>query len=74
MAYSIDPMVVIDKFGGEKELAAKYLNYFGVEIKIKTIQKWKERNSLPTNRYLKLMELADYYKLEIKPEKIKRQN
>ncbi len=67
MKYKVDPTVVIEQFGGDRELVAKYLNYFGVEINIKTIQKWKERETLPTSRYLELMELADYYKIEINP-------
>ncbi len=67
MTYVINPDVVIDKFGGVKELAAKYLNYFGIEIKIKTINKWKERKSLPSKRYIELMELANYYKITIPP-------
>ena len=53
----IDAKTIVKRFGGRMELYRR-LTAMGHEISIKTIEKWMERDSIPTQRLIVLMKLA----------------
>lgn len=57
----IDTRKLIARFGGRSELHRR-LKARGFELSIKTIEKWTERDSIPTYRIVQMMELAQYEK------------
>jgi pyruvate dehydrogenase E1 component alpha subunit len=57
MEIKLDVDAVIDHFGGISPLHEKFVAA-GVEISRKAIEKWKERDSIPTNGWLQIEELA----------------
>lgn len=58
MEIKIDVSAVIDHFGGITPLHEKF-QAVGVEISRKAIEKWKERESIPTTGWLQLESLAE---------------
>ncbi len=57
----IDTKKLIARFGGRIELWRR-LKARGFELSVKTIEKWQERESIPSHRIVQLMELAQYEK------------
>ncbi len=57
MEPAINIKQLIAHFGGRIELWRK-LNARGVKISVKTIEKWGERKTIPSNRLAQLMDLA----------------
>lgn len=57
----LDTKKLIARFGGRSELHRR-LNARGVELSVKTIEKWTERESIPSARIVQLMELAQHEK------------
>ncbi len=53
----LDAKKIVKRFGGRTELWRR-LNAMGHHISVKTIEKWMERDSIPSNRLLVLMDLA----------------
>ncbi len=53
----IDAKTIVKRFGGRMELYRR-LTAIGHDISVKTIEKWMERNSIPTQRLIVLMKLA----------------
>lgn len=57
MHTELDIKAVIAHFGGRIELWRK-MNRRGHKLSVKTIEKWGERDSIPTSRIVQLMDLA----------------
>ncbi len=57
----IDTRKLVARFGGRSELHRR-LKARGYELSIKTIEKWMERDSVPTYRIVQMLELAQYEK------------
>ena len=57
----IDTRKLIARFGGRSELHRR-LKARGFELSVKTIEKWQERESIPSHRIIQLMELAQHEK------------
>jgi hypothetical protein len=53
----IDAKTIVKRFGGRMELYRR-LTAMGHDISVKTIEKWMERDSIPTKRLIVLMKLA----------------
>lgn len=53
----LDAKRIVLRFGGRIELWRR-LAAHGHHISVKTIEKWMERNSIPSNRLLVLIDLA----------------
>lgn len=53
----LDAKRIVQRFGGRSELWRR-LEKHGHHVSVKTIEKWQERNSIPTARLLVLMDLA----------------
>jgi hypothetical protein len=53
----IDAKTIVKRFGGRMELYRR-LTAIGHDISVKTIEKWMERDSIPTQRLVVLMQLA----------------
>jgi hypothetical protein len=53
----IDVARLLTRFGGVPELCRR-LNANSVAISIKTVEKWRERQSIPSPRLIQLVELA----------------
>lgn len=53
----LDAKRIVQRFGGRIELWRR-LNAHGHFVSVKTIEKWTERNSIPSSRLLVLMDLA----------------
>lgn len=53
----IDAKTIVKRFGGRMELYRR-LTAIGHDISVKTIEKWMERDSIPTQRLIVLMKLA----------------
>lgn len=66
MKANIDPKKVIAFFGG-RTATQKRLKQARVPVSLKTIEKWKERGNIPTNRLaqLAMCALADGSKMDI---------
>jgi len=56
--YVLDVKAIIHRFGGRTELWRRMNNTMRHSISVKTIEKWTERNSIPSSRLLILIELA----------------
>lgn len=54
----IDAKTIVKRFGGRMELYRR-LSAIGHPISVKTIEKWMERDSIPTKRLIVLMRLAN---------------
>jgi hypothetical protein len=54
----IDARTIVKRFGGRMELYRR-LTAIGHPISVKTIEKWMERDSIPTQRLIVLMKLAN---------------
>ena len=52
---------LVAHFGGRAELHRR-LEARGFTLSVKTIEKWMERDNIPSNRIVQLMELAQYEK------------
>lgn len=57
----IDTKKLVARFGGRIELWRR-LKARGVDMSVKTIEKWQERGNIPSHRILQLMELAQHEK------------
>lgn len=57
MNLRLDAKKIVHRFGGRIELWRR-LEAKGHHISVKTIEKWMERESIPSNRLLVLMDLA----------------
>lgn len=57
--YSVDIPGIINMLGGNTELQRRYVKTFGGYISMKTIAQWKQRNSMPLQRFLDVMKIAD---------------
>ncbi len=57
----LDTRKLVARFGGRIELWRR-LKARGFELSVKTIEKWQERDSIPTYRLVQLMELAQHEK------------
>lgn len=55
----IDIKKLIAHFGGRMELHRR-LEARGFKLSVKAIEKWTERDNLPANRIVQLMELAQH--------------
>lgn len=53
----IDTRKLVARFGGRSELHRR-LKARGYDLSIKTIEKWMERDSVPTFRIVQMLELA----------------
>lgn len=53
----LDAKGIVQRFGGRSELWRRLAKH-GHNISVKTIEKWQERNSIPTARLLVLLDLA----------------
>ena len=53
----LDAKRIVQRFGGRSELWRRLAKY-DHHVSVKTIEKWMERNSIPTARLLVLIELA----------------
>lgn len=53
----IDVTALLARFGGVPDLCRR-LNNAGVAISVKTVEKWRERQSIPSPRLIQLIELA----------------
>lgn len=60
----IDTRKLVARFGGRSELHRR-LKARGYELSIKTIEKWMERDSVPTYRIVQMLELAQAEKKPI---------
>jgi len=60
----IDTRKLIARFGGRSELHRR-LKARGFELSVKTIEKWQERDNIPSHRIVQLMELAQHEKAPI---------
>ncbi len=58
MEIKLDVHAVIDHFGGISPLHEKFAQN-GIDISRKAIEKWKERDSIPTNGWLQIEALAE---------------
>jgi hypothetical protein len=58
---TLDIKKLVARFGGRMELWRR-MNARGYELSVKTIEKWGERNSVPSARIMELLELATYEK------------
>jgi hypothetical protein len=56
---SLDIKKLVTRFGGRIELWRR-MKARGFDLSVKTIEKWGERDSVPANRLLQLLELAKY--------------
>lgn len=63
MTLRLDAYKIVQRFGGRSELWRR-LDARGHHVSLKTIEKWMERDSIPSHRLLVLMDLA---KAEGKP-------
>ena len=63
MALHLNAKAIINRFGGRLDLWRR-LDAYGHKVSVKTIEKWIERNSIPSSRLIVLMDLA---KKEKKP-------
>lgn len=61
---TLDAKRIVKRFGGRIELWRR-LSANGQHISVKTIEKWMERNSIPSARLLILMDLAKKEKLPL---------
>jgi hypothetical protein len=59
MANRLKTKELIAHFGGRIELWRR-LEARGFKLSIKTIEKWMERDNIPSNRIVQLMALANY--------------
>ncbi|CAB4150070.1 hypothetical protein UFOVP549_38 [uncultured Caudovirales phage] len=58
---TLDIKKLVARFGGRMELWRR-MNARGYKLSVKTIEKWGERNSVPSPRIMELLELATYEK------------
>jgi len=58
MDIRLDVDAIVDHFGGITPLHEKF-NKFGIDISRKAIEKWKERDSIPTSGWLQIEAIAD---------------
>ena len=56
--YQLDVKAIIKRFGGRTELWRRLNGVMRHSISVKTIEKWTERNSIPSSRLIIMMELA----------------
>lgn len=63
----LDAKRIVKRFGGRIELWRR-LAAHGHPISVKTIEKWTQRNSIPSHRLLVLMDLAKSEKSPINIE------
>lgn len=61
MNIALDTRKIVARFGGRSELWRR-LKARGVDLSVKTIEKWQERGSIPSPRIVQLMELAQHEK------------
>lgn len=68
MAYKLDIPGVVTFLGGPKQIEEDSKALGDEPISAKTVQKWRERGSLPLERYLQLHTLAEHQgkRLEIR--------
>lgn len=67
MTYTIDVQHVIRQLGGVTQLARDLNENFDNEITPKGIQKWRQRGSIPMNRWLQLLSLAEKKGVTLQP-------
>lgn len=60
----IDTKKLVARFGGRIELWRR-LEARGFKLSVKTIEKWMERDNIPANRIVQLLELAQFEKKPI---------
>lgn len=53
----LDAKRIVHRFGGRSELWRRMAKH-GHHVSVKTIEKWMERDSIPTQRLIALMDLA----------------
>lgn len=59
---------LINQMGGASAIAKAYREHMGMQISIKTVQKWRERSSITLHRLYQLQKLAQAMGIELTPQ------
>lgn len=68
MQKKIDTAKIVEFFGGKHQIVLDFEKIIGETLTIKAVEKWIERESIPTQKILNLQTIAEQRKLKFKWE------